>query len=105
MGQRYPGDSGDAASGWNAPQRGERAGVGTGGCGEGGLGPLGAVGIQSVSASWGGGAGQGTAAAMESNSQGVSGTPQPCGWGLRLPYLQDFWEETGVVSGALGAPW
>lgn len=58
MGQRYSGDSGDAASGWNAPKRGERAGVGTGGCGEGGLG-LGAVGVQSVSAegAWGGGAG------------------------------------------------
>ena len=27
--------------------------MGTVGCGEGGLGPLGAVGIQSVSASWG----------------------------------------------------
>ena len=50
MGQRYSGDSGDAASGWNAPKRGERAGVGTGGCGEGGLG-LGAVGVQSVSVS------------------------------------------------------
>ena len=34
MGQRYSGNSGDTARGWNAPKRGERAGVGTGGCGE-----------------------------------------------------------------------
>lgn len=53
----------------------------------------------------GGGAEQGAAASMESSSQGACGTPQPCGWGLCLPYLQDFWEEASVVSGALGAPW
>lgn len=66
MGQCYPGDSGDAASGWRAPKRGERAGVETGGCREGSLG-LGAVGVQSVSAERGGVAGQEAAAMVESS--------------------------------------